>query len=171
MARLTATSFEQPGSCHCHAVQAIGDFHGALVVGNHDELRTICHLAHKLVVPIDVHVIEWGIDLIEQAEGRRLHLEDGEDKSYRCERLLSPGELIDRAVLLARRLRHDFDAGLEKIDIVASGERDPSSSTAEQPREDLLELLVDRVKRLPEKAPRRPVYLRDGFFRAGQPHW
>src|SRR5690606_5084997 len=90
-------------------------------------------------------------------------------------------ELLDRRVLLARRLRHDLDAGLEQIDRLARraalpalargrrraaalrrrGQRQRRLAAAEQPREHLLERGVDRVERVLEQLAARAVDLVD----------
>src|SRR5690606_42020489 len=49
---------------------------------------------------------------------------------------------MDRAVVLARRPRHDGNAGLEQIVL---GELEVRAAAAEQPREEPLEVLVDLV--------------------------
>src|SRR5262245_33523578 len=48
---------------HRHAVEVVGRFHRPLVVRDDDELRTIRHLAHELVVAIDVRLVERRVDL------------------------------------------------------------------------------------------------------------
>src|SRR5471032_2241382 len=57
---------------HGDAVERVGDFHGALVVGDDDELGGAAHLAHHLVVAADVGLVERGVDFVEKAERRRL---------------------------------------------------------------------------------------------------
>src|SRR3981189_763201 len=71
------------GLLHGDAVERVGHLHGALVVRDHDELRSAAHLAHHLVVPAHVCLVEGGIHLVEEAEGSGLDQEDGEDQGDR----------------------------------------------------------------------------------------
>src|SRR4051812_13522391 len=80
---------------HGDAVERVGDLHGALVVRDDDELGGAAHLPDHLVVPADVRLVERRVDLVEQAERRRLDQEDGEDQRDRGERLLPAGEQVD----------------------------------------------------------------------------
>src|SRR5690606_9167764 len=82
---------------------------------------------------------------------RRLDQEDREHERDSRERLLATRELIDRRVLLARRLRHDLDAGLEQVDAFATRQRERRLTAAEQPREHFLERGIDRVERVLEQ--------------------
>src|SRR5690606_4263549 len=92
-------------------------------------------------------------------ERRRLDEEDGEDQRDRGERLLAAGKQVDALQLLARRLGHDLDARL--VLVVALDQHQPRAAAVEEPREDLLELLVDDRERLPEALLRGPVDLGD----------
>jgi hypothetical protein len=70
--------------------------------------------------------------------GAGIELEDGEHQGHRGERLLAAGEQVDAAVALARRARHDGDAGLEQV---VAGQLQVGVAAAEEPREELLEAL------------------------------
>ena len=63
---------------HGHAVQDIGGLHGAAAVGDDDELGLVAHPAQVLRKADDIGVIQRGLDLVEDAEGRGVDGEDGE---------------------------------------------------------------------------------------------
>ena len=116
---------------HRHADQLLGHFHRDLVVADEEELRALAHLADQLAVALGVGVVQRRVDLVEQAERRRVELEDGEHQRDRGQRLLAARQQVDGAVLLARRLRHHLHAGIE--DLVA-GHHQPRAAAAEQAR-------------------------------------
>ena len=66
-------------------------------------------------------------------------------KRQRGERLLAAGEQRQRRRLLARRLRHDFEAGFERV--FALDQLQFGGAAAEQFAEQLLEVLVDDLER------------------------
>ena len=53
---------------HGDAVELVRDLHGLLVVRDDDELRQARDVAHDLVEPADVRLIERSVDLVEHAE-------------------------------------------------------------------------------------------------------
>lgn len=57
---------------HGNSVDNVHGGHGALVVGNHDELRLLAELADGMVELADVGIVQRGIHLIQHAEGRGL---------------------------------------------------------------------------------------------------
>src|SRR5256885_1212226 len=135
---------------HGHAVERVGAFHGALVVGDDDELRGLAHLADHLVVAADVGIVERRVHLVEEAEGRRLDEEDGEDEGYGGERLLAAGEQVDAGELLSGRLGDDLHAGFALWILGVGNELQLGAAAAEEPGEDLLELLVHEGESLAE---------------------
>src|SRR5579864_6797091 len=100
---------------HRHAVEAIGDFHRLPVVRDDDELRVRLHAAQHLDEAADVGVVERRVDLVEQAERARLELEHAEHERDGGQRLLAAREQLHALQALARRLRDDLDAALERI--------------------------------------------------------
>ena len=89
--------------------------HGALVVGDDDEVRHIEERRERVAEALDIRLVERGVDLVEDAEGRRLRLEDRHEERDRGHRLLAARKLADDARLLARRLRADLDARVEPV--------------------------------------------------------
>src|SRR5712692_6205393 len=128
---------------HGHADELAGELHRDLVVGDEDELRLARHLAHEVAEALGVGIVERGIHLVEEAEGRRVELEEREDERDRGERLLAAREELDRLILLAWRLREDLQASVEHL---LAGEPQACLPAAEERREHLLEVRVDRVE-------------------------
>jgi hypothetical protein len=65
----------------------------------------------QLGVTLGVGVVQRCVHLVEQAERRRVELEDRKHQRNRGQRLLAARQQVDGAVLLARRLRHHLHAG------------------------------------------------------------
>jgi hypothetical protein len=146
---------------HGDADQLLRHFHGDLVVRNEDELGLRRHALDHLAEAHGVRVVERRIDLVEHAERRRIEVEDGEHQGDRGQRLFAAGEQVDGGVLLARRLRHDLDAGIE--DLVA-GEDQARLAAAEKLREQGAEMAVDGVVGLLQLLARFAVDAPDGVF-------
>src|SRR5512140_197338 len=140
---------------HRDPVQDVGQLHRPLVVRDEEVLVPVRHLAHQGVEPVYVGVVQRRIDLVEQAEGRRLDEEDGEDEADGGERLLPAGEAAERERFLAGRLDEDSDARLEEVFLVNQAQR--GAPPLEQPGKHLRELRVDLLERLREPLPGRPV--------------
>src|SRR6266446_6673616 len=152
---------------HRHPVQRVGHLHGALVMGDHDELGGAAHLAHDLVVPADVRLVERRVHFVEQAEGSGLDEEDGEEQRDRRQRLLPAGEQVHRGQLLARRLGHDLHSRLGRGVGRVLHQLQLRLAAAEQARKDLLEALVDQQEGLLEPLLRDPVDAGDGGTQLG----
>src|SRR4051812_13761957 len=76
---------------------------------DHYELSSRRPLADDIGEPSDVRFIQRRVHLIENAEGRRVNLEQGEDQRNACECSLPTREVPKRLQTLARRLSHDID--------------------------------------------------------------
>ena len=120
-----------------------------------------CMPAQHLDEPSDVGIVERRVDLVEQAERAGLVLEEREHQRDRGQRLLAAGEQLDALQALARRLRDDLDAALDRVVLVEQGQ--PGASAAEERAEDLLEVTVDGGERLGEPLPGRFVDALDGL--------
>src|SRR5688572_22441688 len=103
---------------HRDAVELVGDRHRALGVRDHDELALLEELLHDQVEAAVVGLVQRRVDLVEDAERAGLALEDAHQQRDAGHRLLAAGELADRRGLLARRVGHDLDAGLEDVDLL-----------------------------------------------------
>ena len=93
---------------------------------------------------LGVRVVERRVHLVQQAERRRVQLEEREHERDRGERLLAAREQLDRLVLLARGLREHLHAGVEDL---LAGQVQARVAAAEERREHLLEVLVHHVER------------------------
>ncbi|KGD44404.1 hypothetical protein DO72_5716 [Burkholderia pseudomallei] len=114
------------------------------------ELRLVGHRAHEIREALGVRVVERRVDLVEQAERRRIQLEHREHERGRRQRLLAARQQVNRRVLLAGRLRHHLHAGVENLVARHDELRLPA---AEQAREQIAEMAVHFVEgRLQERA-------------------
>src|ERR1700737_1682788 len=123
---------------HGHAVEHVGRLDRAAVVGDEEELRPVGELAQRLREAADVALVERGIDLIEDAEGRGLDTQDREKQRRRCQRPLATGELRETTDALARGPSVDLDAGI--LGIVRGAER--GLPAVEQALEEETELAI-----------------------------
>src|SRR5262249_44887136 len=157
------------GFLHRNAEKLLRDLHGDLVVADKQELRVPRHLLHELAETLRIVIVERGIDLIEQAERRRIELKQGEHQGQRREGLFAPGEQVNRAVLLAGRLRDDLYSCVEDL---VTGQHQARSSPCEQRREHLAKMPVDLIEgslqALPSFATDRPGRIRRGRDRLVQ---
>src|SRR6478736_339594 len=71
---------------HVHTIDGIHSSHGGLVVRNNNKLRLSGKFLDDLVELLDVGIIQWSIDLIEYAEGSRLHEIERKQKRNRGQR-------------------------------------------------------------------------------------
>jgi len=65
---LHADQFRDAGFLHGHPVQRLSGFHGALGVGDHDELGLRRHLFQQSGEPLDVGLIERRVHFVQNAE-------------------------------------------------------------------------------------------------------
>src|SRR5215218_2465245 len=77
---------------HGDPVEAVRRLHGALLVGDHDELRAVGEAAQDAEEAVDVEVVERGLDLVEDVERARPGEEDREQERERGQRLLTAGQ-------------------------------------------------------------------------------
>ena len=125
-------------AAHAHAVQRVGDLHGALLVGDDDELAVLAQLLEDVEQPAEVDVVEGGLDLVEHVERARPGLEQRDEERHGGQRALATGQQRQPLDLLARRAGLDLDAGGEHV--LRVGQHQPASTAGEQPGEHLLEL-------------------------------
>src|SRR5208337_123580 len=134
------------GLLHRHSVEDVGPCNRPLVVGDDDELGVRGELLQKIREPPHIFLVEGRVDLVQQAEGRRLHHVDGEQERYARERALAAREQIDVLQLLSGRLGEDFDARLQgRLGVLQAK---LGSAAAEQPAKHGMEVLLDFVVRV-----------------------
>ena len=119
------------------------------------------HVPQHLHEPADIRVVERCVDFVEKAEGARFVFEQAEHQRDRGERFFAARQQLDALEALARRLRDDFDAALERIVLVE--EREAGAAAAEERAEGFLEVDVDRGERFDEAPARRLVDALDRF--------
>src|SRR4051812_34285443 len=100
---------------HRHADELVRHLHGDLVVADEQELRLARHLLHQLAEALGIGVVERRVDLVEQAERRRVELEEREHQGDRRQRLLAARQQVDAGVLLARGARDDLHAAVQDL--------------------------------------------------------
>ena len=105
-----------------------------------DELHLLGHLLDDVAEARDVGVVERRVDLVQQAEGRRIKLEDREHERYRGQRLLPTRQQVNRAVALSWRPRHDGDTRRQQV---LPGKLQVGMAAAEEFREETLEAGID----------------------------
>src|SRR5690606_586261 len=126
-----------------------------LVMRDDDELRRLREFAHHVAKATDVGLVERGVDLVEEAKGARLDQENPENQANGGQGFLTAREQLEALDLLAWRLRHDLDPGVQEV--VGLGHHQLGTATIEEAREELLEHVVDGVEGLFEANLRRLV--------------
>src|SRR5260221_597514 len=77
-AELHRDDFRDAGLLHGDAVHDGSGAHGALAVGDEDELRVQAHLLHHFRKAADIGFVEGRVHFVENTEGTRLILEDAD---------------------------------------------------------------------------------------------
>ncbi len=124
-----------------------------------DELGLGRQLPKQAGEALDVGVIKGGVDLVQEAEGRRPHKKHRKEQGQGRKGLLPGRKEGDGAQPLARRLDGDIHAGLEDV-IVRQEEL--RRAALKEAGEDLPEAVVHRIEGLPHHAAAGPVDLLDG---------
>src|SRR3954471_3034499 len=146
------------GLRHGDADQLLGHLHRDLVVADEQELRLRRHLAYQVAEALRVAVVEWCIDLVEQAKRRRVELKQRKDERDRRERLLAARKQVDAGVALAGGMRHHLHAGVEDF---LAGHDQLRLAAAEQRGEQHAEMLVHHFEGLAQQLARLAVDLAD----------
>src|SRR4051812_1749607 len=139
------------GLGHGDAEELRGELHGGLVVRDEDELHALRHLLDDVAEAADVVLVERRIHFVQQAERRRVQVEDGEHQRHRRERFLAARQLVDAAVALARRARHDGHAGRQRV---LAHQLEIDVAAAEQLGKLVLQARIDAVERVFEAGAR-----------------
>ena len=115
---------------HGDSVQPVRLFHRSPSVGDDDELGVLRQLVQITGEPAHVAVIQSRLNLVQQAEGRRLQILDGEQQRNGGQRLFSARQLHHILQLFPRRLGNDTDPRLQDVLILQKLQR--SLPAAEQ---------------------------------------
>ena len=84
-------------------------------MGDDDELRALRIFLQVVGVVADVGVVQRGLDLVEDAEGRGLELQRRKEDGDGGQRAPAAGEQRQQLQLLARGLGVDLDASVQRI--------------------------------------------------------
>jgi hypothetical protein len=146
---------------HGHAEQPVHPRHGDRIVGNDHKpgFRPARHLVQKIAVTLHIGIVERSIDLVEDADRRRIRQEYGEDQCHCRQGLLASGQKRHGLRFLARRAGNDFQTGIERI--VGIDQLQLRGAAAEQMGEKALEVIIDHLKGCQQPFPRFPVQVRD----------
>ena len=147
---------------HGHAYQLFGHFHGDLVVADEQKLRLFAHAGYQLGVTLGVRIVEWGIDLIEQAKRCRVELEYGKHQRNRGQGFFATRQQMNGLVFLARRLRHDLHTGIQNL---FACHHQLGVAAAKQLGEHLAKVLVHGSKGAGQQVARFCINLFDGIFK------
>src|SRR5690554_1060751 len=128
---------------HGNANKLLGHLHGNFIVRNEKKLRLLAHAADQVCISFRVGVIQWRVDLVEQAKWRGVQLEQRKHQRRGGQRLFAPGQQVDSAVALAGRLSHDLHTRIQ--DLVA-GDNKLGLPAAKKLGEQLAKMMVDRIE-------------------------
>src|SRR6185295_14934077 len=106
-------------------------------------------------------VVERRVDLVEQAERRRVELEQRAHQRDRGERLLAARKEMDARVSLARRVRHHLYPGIEDL---FAGHEELRLAAAEEHGEQRAEMAVHAVEGLAQQLAGLAVDAPDGVL-------
>ena len=120
---------------------------------------------HDVAEAADVVLVERRVHFVQHAERRGIQVEDREHQRHGGERLLAARKLVDAAVALAGRTRHDGDAGFEDV---FADQLQVGMTAAEQLREFVLQAGVDAVEGVLEARARFLVDLAHRLFERGE---
>ena len=133
-------------AAHCDAVEGVGDFHGAFLVRDDDQLAGFAQFFEDGDEPAQVGVIKRGLDLVHDVEGRGPCLEDGHQQRHGRQGAFAAGKQREPLDFLAGRAGFDLDAGGEHVGGV--GQDQPALAAGEQPGEDADKLPGGVLERL-----------------------
>ena len=112
-------------------------------MGDEQELHAIGHVFHQLAESHCVDVVQRRVDLVEQAEWRRVQLEYGEYQRDSRQCLLTAGEQMNAGIAFTGRASHHRDTGAQQIVV---GELQIGMPAAEQTRKHDAQTLVDLLE-------------------------
>ena len=122
-------------------------------MGDDDELRTAAQLIDHVDESAEIHVVEGGLDLVENVERAWSRLEQRHKKCHRGKAALATREQGQPLDALTGWASLDIDSRRQHVRRI--GEDEPTFASGEQPREDQFELALHV-----------PVGLREDFLHA-----
>src|SRR5688572_18821606 len=146
---------------HRHADELLGHLHRDLVVADEEELGLRGHALDEVAEATGVRVVQRRVHLVEQAERRRVELEQGEYERNGGEGFLAARQEMDARVPFARRVGHHLHAGVEDL---LAGHDELRFAAPEERGEERPEMAVDALEGLAQELARLPVDAPDGVF-------
>ena len=131
-------------------------------MGDDDELRVFEEVLDDEGEAFGVGFVEGGVDLVEEAEGAGLALEDGHEEGDGGHGFFAAGEEGDGLKLFSGGAGDDFDAAFE--DVVGVFEDDFGTASAEEFAEEFGEVFADDFKVFTEEMFAFVVDLGDELF-------
>jgi hypothetical protein len=118
-------------------------------VCNDHELCVLLEFLKKADEAADIRLVERGVHLVENAEGRRLDEIDSEEKRQGCERSLPTRKKVDSLRPLPAWRRMDLDCGLEGV--VGIGKPEVALASLEEALKGQTEIVSHCAERLGEE--------------------
>src|SRR5437868_14049112 len=131
---------------HRHAVQPLHARHRDAMMRDEQKARAgrIGGLGDDAAEAVDIGIVERRIDLVEDADRRRVGQEHGEDQCDRGQCLLAPRQQREVLQTLPGRARQDVEAAVERVAIADPGKL--GLAAAEQALEQLAEMAVELIE-------------------------
>src|SRR5688572_12144091 len=133
---------------HRHADELLGHLHRDLVVADEEELGLRGHALDEVAEATGVRVVQRRVHLVEQAERRRVQLEQREYERNGGEGFLAARQEMDARVPLARRVGHDLHAGVEDL---LAGHDELRLAAAEERGEERAKVAIDAFESLAQE--------------------
>ena len=150
---------------HGDADEVVAGLHGAFAVGDDDELGLCRHVAQEVAEAANVRIIERRVHFVQQAEGRGVQAEEGEDEGEGGEGFFAAGEDAQVFDFFAGRAHSNGDAGIQ---YVAFRPGEFGFAAAKEDGEEVGEMAVDDVQGFLQAAAGFVVEFVDGFFEQRQ---
>ncbi len=124
---------------HGYAVEAVGGFHGSLLVADHQQLGFGSELVHEVEEAVQVDVVEGGLHFVHEVERRRPAPEHREEEGHGGQAPFAARKQRQPADVFSRRAGLHLDPGIEKV--VGVGEAEATHPAREESGEKTLEVV------------------------------
>src|SRR5205085_1594014 len=112
-----------------------------------------------------VGFVQWRINFVQQAEGRRTIMEDSQHERKRSHSLLAARKQQHVLKTFARRLSYDVYAGFKHV--VGFNQGHLAATAAEQFLKERAEVSINLLKSMTETLARAPLDFAQSLFRRG----
>jgi hypothetical protein len=130
-------------------------------MGDDDDLCPLGEVTEKSVESYDVRVVQWRVDLIEDAERRRFDQVESQQEAHRQQCAFAAGKLVDGLNTLPFHAHHDLDLRRQGISGIA--EHKVGFPALEEIGKDRIEFFLYFIEGRDEPVPGALVKLIDGF--------